>query len=67
MAYLDRVSVEGVVILEELAAPAAAAVPEVDAAGDGPDGAGSGPEPARGRTRSAERARTPMAGARRDH
>lgn len=43
MAYLDRVSVEGVVILEELAAPAAAAVPEVDAAGDGPDGAGSGP------------------------
>lgn len=43
MAYLDRVSVEGVVILEELAAPAAAAVPEVDAAGDGRDGAGSGP------------------------
>ncbi|MFC2758425.1 hypothetical protein [Propionibacterium acidifaciens] len=43
MAYLDRVSVEGVVIPEELAAPAAAAVPEADAAGDGRDGAGSGP------------------------
>lgn len=43
MAYLDRVSVEGVVSPEELAASAAAAVPEADAAGDGPDGAGSGP------------------------
>ena len=43
MAYLDKVSVEGVVSPEELAAPASASVPEADAAGDGRDGAGSGP------------------------